>query len=441
MKYDQNTRKSKLLIWEVVFSLCFDDMSHEMLSEHTENNTLYLETCFLYVLITCLNEMLAEHKENTTFQIQRVRNLCNHNVLYRNVIRTNGKQDLPTPKCPNLLLVDLRLRDTGELSVRDRPVTVLVELGHQSVELVLLDFHAHLVCVGVWGRKDLNAEYRIVENTLFERLTAALVGQPVSGGPDLQKGDVLTAEYLAALPRADWFKLRMQDEAMAAQLESAESRLKERKVDQEARFDDKKRKLQSGDDLQPGVLKVVKVYLAVKRYIQPGDKMAGRHGNKGVISVIMPVEDMPYDAKGNPVDIVLNPLGVPSRMNVGQILETHLGAAAKGLGDQINEMMLEQRSAGDLRDFMDQIYNHSGTGHRTETLGEFSDAEIMELAGNLRGGVPIATPVFDGAKEEEVKGLLRLAGMDDSGQIQLWDGRTGDLFENKTTVGYMYMLG
>jgi len=289
-------------------------------------------------------------------------------------------------------------------------------------------------------RKDLNAEYRIVENTLFERLRDSLIGQPVSGGPDLNKGDVLTGDYLTALHRVDWFKLRMQDEGMAAQLESAESRLKERKVDQEARFDDKKRKLQSGDDLQPGVLKVVKVYLAVKRHIQPGDKMAGRHGNKGVISVIMPVEDMPYDAKGNPVDVVLNPLGVPSRMNVGQVLETHLGAAAKGLGDQINEMVLEQRSAADLRDFMDQIYNHSGTGHRNEALGDFTDVEIMELAGNLRGGVPIATPVFDGAKEEEVKGLLRLAGMDDSGQIQLWDGRTGDLFENKTTVGYMYML-
>ena len=242
------------------------------------------------------------------------------------------------------------------------------------------------------------------------------------------------------MPRADWFKLRLQDEAMAAALESSENQLKERKAEQEARFDDKKRKLQSGDDLQPGVLKVVKVYLAVKRRIQPGDKMAGRHGNKGVISVIMPVEDMPYDEKGNPVDVVLNPLGVPSRMNVGQVLETHLGAAAKGLGDRINEMVEEQRSAAELRDFLSQIYNESGAGYRTETLGDFSDDEVKELAKNLIGGVPIATPVFDGAKEEEVKGLLRLAGMDDSGQIQLWDGRTGNAFENKTTVGYMYML-
>ncbi|MFQ3230450.1 DNA-directed RNA polymerase subunit beta [Reinekea sp.] len=289
-------------------------------------------------------------------------------------------------------------------------------------------------------RKDLNAEFRIIENAVYERLTGSLVGQSVAGGPNLSKGDVLTEAFLGQLPRADWFKLRLQDEAVAATLESSENQLKERKAEQEARFDDKKRKLQSGDDLQPGVLKVVKVYLAVKRRIQPGDKMAGRHGNKGVISVIMPVEDMPYDEKGNPVDVVLNPLGVPSRMNVGQVLETHLGAAAKGLGDRINEMIEEQRSAAELRDFLSQIYNDSGKGYRTEALGDFSDGEINELAKNLIGGVPIATPVFDGAEEKEVKGLLRLAGMDESGQIQLWDGRTGNAFENKTTVGYMYML-
>ncbi|MEJ2042833.1 MAG: DNA-directed RNA polymerase subunit beta [Reinekea sp.] len=289
-------------------------------------------------------------------------------------------------------------------------------------------------------RKDLNAEYRIVEDTVFERLSNALVGQTVAGGPGLNKGDELSVEFLKNLPRGDWFKIRLQDESAASLLEASEAQLKERKQDQEERFDDKKRKLQSGDDLQPGVLKVVKVYLAVKRRIQPGDKMAGRHGNKGVISVIMPVEDMPYDEKGNPVDVVLNPLGVPSRMNVGQILETHLGAAAKGLGDRINEMVEEQRSAAELREFMDQIYNQSGAGIRNETLGDFSDEEIHELAKNLCKGVPIATPVFDGAKESEVKGLLKLAGMDDSGQIQLWDGRTGDQFENRTTVGYMYML-
>ncbi|PTY38368.1 DNA-directed RNA polymerase subunit beta [Saccharospirillum sp. MSK14-1] len=289
-------------------------------------------------------------------------------------------------------------------------------------------------------RKDLKAEYRIVEDAIFERLQAALVGQAVAGGAGLKKGDKLAEDFLAELPREDWFKLRMQDEALADMLEKAEAQLAERKADQEARFEDKKGKLQSGDDLQPGVLKVVKCYVAIKRKIQPGDKMAGRHGNKGVISVIKPIEDMPYDENGEPVDIVLNPLGVPSRMNVGQILETHLGAAAKGLGDRINEMIRDQKSVADVRGFLDEIYNQSGRGIRKETLDDFSDDEIMDLAKNLRGGVPFATPVFDGAKEAEVKELLRLAGYDDSGQIQLWDGRTGEAFENKTTVGYMYML-
>ena len=289
-------------------------------------------------------------------------------------------------------------------------------------------------------RKDLNAEYRIVEDAIFERLQASLTGQTVAGGPQLKKGDTLSEEFLTQLPRDDWFKLRMQDESLAEVLEKAEAQLKERKADQDARFEDKKRKLQSGDDLQPGVLKVVKCYVAVKRKIQPGDKMAGRHGNKGVISKIMPVEDMPYDESGEPVDVVLNPLGVPSRMNVGQILETHMGAAAKGLGKHINEMLRDQKAAAEVRAFLDEVYNKAGRGIRKETLEDFSDEEVMDLAKNLREGVPIATPVFDGAKEEEVKELLRLAGYDDSGQIQLWDGRTGEAFENKTTVGYMYML-
>jgi DNA-directed RNA polymerase subunit beta len=286
----------------------------------------------------------------------------------------------------------------------------------------------------------LNAEYRIVEDTVFERMKANLVGQSVAGGPSLKNGDTLGEDYLTELPREDWFKLRMQDEALAEMLEKAEAQLKERKDDQDARFEDKKRKLQSGDDLQPGVLKVVKCYVAVKRKIQPGDKMAGRHGNKGVISVIMPVEDMPFDDQGEPVDVVLSPLGVPSRMNVGQILETHMGAAAKGLGKRINDMVRDQKAVSEIRGFLDEVYNKSGRGIRKETLEDFSDAEILELAKNVSGGVPIATPVFDGAKEEEVKELLRLAGLDDSGQIQLWDGRTGESFENRTTVGYMYML-
>ncbi|MNQ82153.1 DNA-directed RNA polymerase subunit beta [compost metagenome] len=186
------------------------------------------------------------------------------------------------------------------------------------------------------------------------------------------------------------------------------------------------------------MLKIVKVYLAIRRRIQPGDKMAGRHGNKGVVSVIMPVEDMPHDANGTPVDVVLNPLGVPSRMNVGQILETHLGLAAKGLGEKINRMVEEQRKVAELRKFLHEIYNE--IGGRQESLDDFSDQEILDLAQNLRGGVPMATPVFDGAKESEIKAMLKLADLPESGQMQLTDGRTGNKFERPVTVGYMYML-
>jgi len=287
-------------------------------------------------------------------------------------------------------------------------------------------------------RKDLNDEYRIVEGATFERLLATLSGQSVIAGPGLSKGDTLSSDYLKALEHKDWFKLRMADDTLNEILEKAEAQLIERRKSLEERYEDKKRKLQTGDDLAPGVLKIVKVYVAVKRRIQPGDKMAGRHGNKGVISVIMPVEDMPYDENGNPVDIVLNPLGVPSRMNVGQVLETHLGAAAKGLGDKINRMLEEQRQVAEIRGFLDEIYNT--TGSRREDLASLTDEEILELANNLRDGVPMATPVFDGATEEEIKQMLRLADLDDSGQIELYDGRTGEKFERKVTVGYMYML-
>jgi DNA-directed RNA polymerase subunit beta len=189
--------------------------------------------------------------------------------------------------------------------------------------------------------------------------------------------------------------------------------------------------------LPPGVQKMVKVYLAVKRRLQPGDKMAGRHGNKGVVSKIVPVEDMPYMADGRPVDIVLNPLGVPSRMNVGQILEVHLGLAAKGLGFKIGDMLRRQAAAKEVRGFLDQIYN---TGRNPESLDELNDGEILELAANLESGVPFATPVFDGASEEEIKQMLALAGMPDSGQMTLFDGRTGDQFERQVTVGYMHFL-
>jgi DNA-directed RNA polymerase subunit beta len=237
---------------------------------------------------------------------------------------------------------------------------------------------------------------------------------------------------------AKWFELRPADELVAEQLEKAQAFLAERQADIEAKFEDKKRKITTGDDLAHGVLKVVKVYLAVKRRIQPGDKMAGRHGNKGVVSIIMPVEDMPHDEHGEPVDIVLNPLGVPSRMNVGQILETHLGWAAKGLGQRIGEMLDEQRKISEVRKYLDQIYN--GVGGQQEQISSLTDDEVTALAKNLRAGVPIATPVFDGAHESEIKALLKLAGQNENGQQWLYDGRTGERFDRQVTVGYMYML-
>ncbi len=289
-------------------------------------------------------------------------------------------------------------------------------------------------------RKDLQEEFRIAEEATFERLGRQLEGQSVLSGPKLAKGDILTAEYLNELPHGQWFKLSLIDDALNEVLQQAEEQLQLRRKEMDAKFEDKKKKLQQGDDLAPGVLKIVKVYVAIKRRIQPGDKMAGRHGNKGVISAIMPVEDMPYDEKGQPVDIVLNPLGVPSRMNVGQILETHLGMAAKGLGDKINEMLLEQRESQvqDIRNFLNQVYNE--VGNHKEDIDSLTDDEVIALAKNLRKGVPIATPVFDGAPEEEIKALLRLADIPDSGQVWLRDGRTGEQFDRPVTVGYMYML-
>lgn len=287
-------------------------------------------------------------------------------------------------------------------------------------------------------RKDLNEEMRIVKGATYERLQRALVGQKVNAAPGLKKGDTLTEEYLQSLEADKWFKILPQDETLAETLELAEKSLDERRKQLDDKFEDKKRKLQQGDDLAPGVLKIVKVYLAIKRKIQPGDKMAGRHGNKGVISAIKPIEDMPYDGNGVPVDIVLNPLGVPSRMNVGQIMEIHLGLAAKGLGEKIERMLREQQEIAKLRKLLDEIYN-GGEG-RKEDFDSMNDAEILELADNLRGGVPMATPAFDGAEEVEIKRMLRLADMPDSGQMTLFDGRTGEAFDRQVTVGYMYML-
>ncbi|SDM50480.1 DNA-directed RNA polymerase subunit beta [Franzmannia pantelleriensis] len=289
-------------------------------------------------------------------------------------------------------------------------------------------------------RKDLQETYRIAEDATFERLKRTLDGQSVNGGPKLKKGDVLSEEYLDELPRQQWFKLRLQDESLNELLAQADEQLENRRKEMDERFEDKKRKLTQGDDLAPGVLKIVKVYMAVKRRIQPGDKMAGRHGNKGVISAIMPIEDMPFDAGGEPVDVVLNPLGVPSRMNVGQVLETHLGMAARGLGMKIERMLREARDqqVGEIREFLGEIYNTAGTRH--EDIDSLSDDEVIALAKNLRGGVPMATPVFDGAKEHEIKHLLTLADLPDSGQMTLSDGRTGEPFDRPVTVGYMYML-
>ncbi|WP_458526027.1 DNA-directed RNA polymerase subunit beta [Onishia taeanensis] len=289
-------------------------------------------------------------------------------------------------------------------------------------------------------RKDLQETYRIAEDATFERLKRTLSGQPVNGGPKLKKDDVLSEEYLEELPRQQWFKLRLQDESLNELLAQADEQLENRRKEMDERFEDKKRKLTQGDDLAPGVLKIVKVYMAVKRRIQPGDKMAGRHGNKGVISAIMPIEDMPFDGGGEPVDVVLNPLGVPSRMNVGQILETHLGMAARGLGVKIEHMLREARDqqVGQLREFLGQVYNTEGA--RLEDISSLSDDEVIALAKNLKGGVPMATPVFDGAKEHEIKHLLTLADLPDSGQMTLYDGRTGESFDRPVTVGYMYML-
>ena len=287
-------------------------------------------------------------------------------------------------------------------------------------------------------RKDLNEEYRIVSEATFSHLAKQLESQKIAGAPGLKKGDVLTGDYLENLSEDEWFKVKMAEDTQNALIAEAEKSLKERRKELDEAFEVKKKKLTQGDDLAPGVLKIVKVYVAVKRRIQPGDKMAGRHGNKGVISVIMPEEDMPFDENGDPVDIVLNPLGVPSRMNVGQVLEMHLGMAAKGLGDRINDMLNQQAKVKEIRGFLDRVYNKIGGNQ--EDLDSLSDEEIIALSNNLTDGVPFATPAFDGAKEAQIKGLLELAGMPESGQFTLYDGRTGEAFERPVTVGYMYML-
>ena len=297
-------------------------------------------------------------------------------------------------------------------------------------------------------KQDLADQMRIVENDTFARIERMLNGKVANGGPKkLAKGAKVTKEYLADLDRYHWFDIRLANEESAGQLEQLKDGLAQKRVQFDQAFEEKKKKLTQGDELPPGVIKMVKVYLAVKRRLQPGDKMAGRHGNKGVVSRIVPVEDMPHMADGTPVDIVLNPLGVPSRMNVGQILEVHLGWAARGIGQRIEEMLKAQRKVMDVRKYLEKLYNSSG---KQEDLAQFSDDEVLDLARNLTRGVPFATPVFDGANEDEIRAMLDLAYPDEFAkprgftatktQVMLVDGRSGEAFERPVTVGYMHVL-
>ncbi len=314
-------------------------------------------------------------------------------------------------------------------------VHVFTREGVEKDARVLEIEHAELAK----AKQDLSDELRIRENDIFQRVEKLLLNRTVEGGPNkLKKDSKITKTYLAEVSREKWFEIRLKDTKSNKQLEAAAKQFKQERIDFEKAYDAKRNKITQGDDLAPGVLKIVKVYLAVKRRVQPGDKMAGRHGNKGVISTIVPVEDMPYMADGTPVDIVLNPLGVPSRMNIGQVLETHLGWAAKGLGHKISQLLEAQQSVKNVRQLLNSIYNTSNK--RKESISNLTDTEVMNLAHNLRGGVPMATPVFDGANEDEIKAMLALADLPESGQTTLYDGRTGNAFERQVTVGYMYMM-
>lgn len=288
-------------------------------------------------------------------------------------------------------------------------------------------------------KKDLNDEMAIFKGNIQSRVYKILNGAVAAKGPNkIKKGSKISEDYLAEIGEDKWFDIQLRDEDEQTQLEALAVHLAEKQKEYDKKLEIKKNKITQGDDLAPGVLKVVKVYMAVKRRVQPGDKMAGRHGNKGVISNIVPVEDMPYLENGEPVDIVLNPLGVPSRMNIGQVLETHLGWAAKGLGRKIQQLIEEQQSVAKMRELLNKIYNHRK--QKTVDLDSLTDEEILAMAENLKGGVPMGTPVFDGAHESEIKHLLELAGENVSGQSWLYDGRTGEKFERPVTVGHMYML-
>ncbi|MDR2328601.1 MAG: DNA-directed RNA polymerase subunit beta, partial [Comamonas sp.] len=297
-------------------------------------------------------------------------------------------------------------------------------------------------------RLDLNDQLRIVEADAFDRIAKLLNGRVANGGPQkLAKGTKIDKAYLDGVEKFHWFDIRPAEDDVAAQLESIKNSIEQQRHNFDLAFEEKRKKLTQGDELPAGVLKMVKVYLAVKRRLQPGDKMAGRHGNKGVVSKIVPVEDMPFMADGTTADIVLNPLGVPSRMNIGQVLEVHLGWAGKGLGQRIGDMLQAEARAAEVRSFLEEVYNSRG---RKEDLKQLSDDQIMFMAENLKNGVPFATPVFDGASEQEIKDMLKLAYPDDiqarkgltepRTQAYLYDGRTGERFERPTTIGYMHYL-
>jgi DNA-directed RNA polymerase subunit beta len=288
------------------------------------------------------------------------------------------------------------------------------------------------------SKKDADDEAAVVEEATRTRVCDLLKGSKAVKGNGIKKGSTITIDMLSELSLNDVFAIRTDDETVNSAIEQTEKTFKKYIKGIKERFEEKRAKIIRGHDLAPGVIKIVKVYLAIKRRIQPGDKMAGRHGNKGVISEIMPVEDMPYDENGDPVDICLNPLGVPSRMNVGQILETHMGSAAKGIGKQIDLMLKDNAKPAELKEYLEKLYNKNAANK--EDISSFNNKEILELANNLRDGLPIATPVFDGAKESEVKDLLKLAKLPETGQFTLFDGRTGNKFERPVTVGYMYMI-
>ncbi len=335
---------------------------------------------------------------------------------------------------------DTSLRVPAGMSATVIDVQVFTRDGVEKDERALLIETLELQRI----KKDLDDELRIREEDLYQRVFKLLLNKVADGGPaHLKAGAHVTENYLQSITKEQWFEIRLRNEEANEHLEATAVQLKDLRIAHDAQLEERHKKLKQGDDLAPGVLKIVKVYLAVKRRIQPGDKMAGRHGNKGVISMIVPVEDMPYLADGTPVDIVLNPLGVPSRMNVGQVLETHLGWAAKGLGlklgKMINEMAEgEKAKANSIRQYLNSIYNLNG--RKTVDLESFDDESLMTLAYNLKDGIPIATPVFDGVKEEEIKQLLKMADLPESGQTLLTDGRTGMQFARPVTVGYMYML-